>query len=127
MEEVKRYIWAAVNEMLTGFMEGDRPKIDQFLHEDATFWDSGEAPLCLGLKGLNEARARRPAAGTGPKVTSILPHSPVIDIYDGFAICRHYVDTDYSDNRTTRVIRNTAVWKKFPTGWFLIHNHEDVL
>lgn len=127
MEEVRKYIWAAVNEMLTGFMEGDRPKIDQFLREDATFWDSAEVPLCIGMKGLNEARARRPIDETDPMATSIVPHSPVIEVYENFAICRHYVDIDYTDNRTTRVIRNTAVWKKFADGWFLIHNHEDVI
>lgn len=127
MEEVKKYIWAAVNEMLSGFLEGDRPKIDQFLHEDATFWDSIEVPLCIGMKGLNEVRARRPKDGTGQKVTSIVPHTPVIDVYEDFAICRHYVNVDFSDTRTTEVIRNTAVWKKFSNGWFLIHNHEDVI
>jgi len=127
MEEVKKYIWDAVNEMLAGFYEGDRPKIDQFLHEDATFWDSSEVPLCLGMKGLNEARARRPKDGTGSKIISIVPHSPIIDVYDDFAICRHYVKTDYSDNSATKEMRNTSFWRKFPNGWFLIHNHEEVI
>jgi ketosteroid isomerase-like protein len=127
MADTKEYIWQAVRDMLDGFLEGDRPKIDRYIHEDCTFWDSSEPKLGFGLKDLNAIRDRRPKVDTGPKVVKIDAIEPIIDVYDDFAVCRHILHVRHSDSRPTEVIRNTAVWRKFPEGWFLIHNHEDEL
>ena len=53
MNDDQRYIWNGVLTMYEGFIEKNRPKIDQFIHEDCTVWDSSERDLAFGLKGLN--------------------------------------------------------------------------
>jgi ketosteroid isomerase-like protein len=121
MNDDQRYIW---NGVLT--IEKNRPKIDQFIHEDCTVWDSHERNLAFGLKGLNEVRARRPQDGSGPKVERIDATEPEITIYGDMAVARHYLTVVYAD-APSREIRNTGVWKKFDQGWQLVHNHEDEL
>lgn len=127
MEDTKKFIWSAVREMLDGHLANDRPRIDRYIHEDATMWDSEERDLVYGLAGLNEVRARRPVNGNGPQVARIDSIEPVIDVYDDFAICRHILKVYAPDETLIEEIRNTGVWKKFASGWFLIHNHEDKL
>ncbi|MEY2822804.1 MAG: hypothetical protein RLZZ485_440, partial [Actinomycetota bacterium] len=51
---------------------------------------------------------------------------PVITIYGDMAVNRHYLKVIYSD-APSREVRNTGVWKRFPQGWQLVHNHEDEL
>ena len=126
MNDDQRYIWNGVLTMYEGFIEKNRPKIDQFIHEDCTVWDSHERNLAFGLKGLNEVRARRPQDGSGPKVERIDATEPVINIYGDMAVARHYLTVVYAD-APSREIRNTGVWKKFDKGWQLVHNHEDEL
>lgn len=121
--EVKEYIWSGVRDMLDGFLAGE-PR-DQYIHEDCTIWDSDETELSLGLAGLNAIRARRPAPADRPKVTEIESLNPVIDVYGDFAVCRHWLVVHFADGRKPEHIRNTGVWRKFPQGWQLIHNHED--
>jgi ketosteroid isomerase-like protein len=128
MNDDQKYIWNGVLTMYEGFIEKDRPKIDQFINEDCTVWDSSERDLAFGLKGLNEVRARRPQDDSAPKVEKIDATDPVINIYGDFAVARHYLKVIYQSNSSpTREVRNTGVWKKFDKGWQLVHNHEDEL
>ncbi|CAB4817860.1 MAG: DUF4440 domain-containing protein [Actinobacteria bacterium] len=128
MDADKDYIWNGVLTMYEGFTEKNRPKIDKFIHEDCTVWDSSERDMAFGLKGLNEVRGRRPNDPTAPQVARIDAADPVIDIYGDFAVARHYLKVVYIDNASpTREIRNTGIWRKFPQGWQIIHNHEDEL
>lgn len=128
MNDDQRYIWNGVLTMYEGFIEKNRPKIDQFIHEDCTVWDSSERDLAFGLKGLNEVRARRPQDPSAPQVERIDASDPVITIYGDMAVARHYLKVVYLNNASpTREVRNTGVWKKFDTGWQLVHNHEDEL
>jgi len=90
MNDDQRYIWNGVLTMYEGFIEKNRPKIDQFIHEDCTVWDSHERNLAFGLKGLNEVRARRPQDGSGPKAERIDATEPEITIYGDMAVARHY-------------------------------------
>jgi ketosteroid isomerase-like protein len=114
--------------MYQGFIEKDRPKIDKFIHEDCTVWDSSERDLAFGLKGLNEIRGRRPNDPSAPQVEKIDATDPVIDVYGDFAVARHYLKVIYKNNSSpSREVRNTGIWRKFPQGWQLIHNHEDEL
>ena len=71
MNKDQEYIWNGVLTMYQGFIEKNRPKIDQFIHEDCTVWDSTERDLAFGLKGLNEIRSRRPKNDDAPKVERI--------------------------------------------------------
>jgi ketosteroid isomerase-like protein len=128
MNDDQRYIWNGVLTMYEGFIEKNRPKIDQFIHEDCTVWDSSERDLAFGLKGLNEIRARRPQDPSAPQVERIDATDPVITIYGDMAVARHYLKVVYVNNASpTREVRNTGVWKKFDQGWQLVHNHEDEL
>ena len=128
MNDDQRYIWNGVLTMYEGFIEKNRPKIDQFIHEDCTVWDSSERDLAFGLKGLNEVRARRPQDPSAPQVDRIDASDPVITIYGDMAVARHYLKVVYVNNASpTREVRNTGVWKKFEKGWQLVHNHEDEL
>jgi hypothetical protein len=127
MTDTKEFIWTAVREMLDGHLANDRPRIDRYIHKDATMWDSEERDLVYGLAGLNEVRARRPTKNDEQKVQRIESLEPVIDVYDDFAICRHILKIYVSDGSLIEEVRNTGVWRKFPDGWFLIHNHEDKL
>jgi hypothetical protein len=128
MNDDQRYIWNGVLTMYEGFIEKNRPKIDQFIHEDCTVWDSSERDLAFGLKGLNEVRARRPQDPSAPQVERIDASDPVITIYGDMAVARHYLKVVYVNNASpTREVRNTGVWKKFDKGWQLVHNHEDEL
>ena len=128
MQADKDYIWNGVLTMYEGFIEKDRPKIDQFINEDCTVWDSSERDLAFGISGLNAVRARRPHDPSAPKPEKIDATDPVIDIFGDFAIARHYLKVSYVDNASpTREIRNTGIWRKFPQGWQLVHNHEDEL
>ncbi len=128
MNDDQRYIWNGVLTMYEGFIEKNRPKIDQFIHEDCTVWDSSERDLAFGLKGLNEVRARRPQDPSAPQVERIDATDPVITIYGDMAVARHYLKVVYVNNASpTREVRNTGVWKKFDKGWQLVHNHEDEL
>lgn len=128
MKEDEDYIWNGVLTMYEGFMEGDRPKIDQFINEDCTVWDSTERDMAFGLSGLNAVRARRPQAVSGPKDEKIDAYDPVIDVFGDFAIARHYLKVSFINSGAPSIeIRNTGIWRKFPQGWQLIHNHEDEL
>jgi hypothetical protein len=128
MNDDQRYIWNGVLTMYEGFIEKNRPKIDQFIQEDCTVWDSSERDLAFGLKGLNEVRARRPQDPSAPQVERIDASDPVITIYGDMAVARHYLKVVYVNNASpTREVRNTGVWKKFEKGWQLVHNHEDEL
>ena len=126
-QESREYIWNSVLDMYAGFTSGDRERIDQYIAEDVTLWDSSERDLAFGKKGLNEVRARRPKDDLAPKVTKLDSYSPVIDIFGDLAICRHYLRVTFDTGLQSPEIRNTAVWKKFPQGWQIIHNHEDEL
>jgi hypothetical protein len=128
MKEVQDFIWNGILSMYEGFMEKDRPKIDQFINEDCTVWDSSERDLAFGLSGLNEVRARRPEGDSGPQVEKIDAYDPVINVFEDFAVVRHYLRVTYkNDELPSREIRNTGVWRKFPQGWQIIHGHEDEL
>jgi len=128
MKEDEEYIWNGVLTMYEGFMESDRPKIDQFINEDCTVWDSSERDMAFGLSGLNAVRARRPQENSGPPDEKIEAYDPVIDVIGDFAIARHYLKVSFQNEQTTPIeIRNTGIWRKFPQGWQLIHNHEDEL
>lgn len=67
-QDVKDYIWNGVLTMYQGFIEKDRPKIDVFINEDCTVWDSTERDMAFGIKGLNEVRGRRPNDPSAPQV-----------------------------------------------------------
>ena len=128
MNADKEYIWNGVLTMYEGFIEKDRPKIDKFINEDCTVWDSSERNMAFGIKGLNEVRSRRPNDPTAPQALRLDATDPVIDIYRDFAVVRHYLKVVYvNDSSPAREIRNTGIWHKFPQGWQLIHNHEDEL
>ena len=126
-QEVKDYIWNGVLDMYAGFISQDRERIDQYIHKDVTLWDSTERNLAFGMKGLNGVRARRPKEDNGPKVTRIDAIEPVIDIYGDFAICRHYLIVNFDQGQPPQEVRNTGIWRSFPEGWRIIHNHEDEL
>lgn len=123
----KDYIWSAVRAMLDGYLRNERAYVDSFIHPEVTLWDSVEKPLILGLEGLNALRDRRPAAERGDKVVEIQNLNPFIDILGDIAICRYELLVKFDGVTPDEHIRNTAVWKKFPAGWLVIHNHEDVL
>ena len=128
MDADKDYIWNGVLTMYEGFIEKNRPKIDVYINEDCTVWDSSERDMAFGIKGLNEVRERRPSDPSAPQVQSIDASDPVIDVFGDFAIARHYFKVVYKDNSSpTREVRNTGIWRKFPQGWQIIHNHEDEL
>ena len=128
MNADQEYMWNGVLTMYEGFIEKNRPKIDQFIHEDCTVWDSSERDMAFGIKGLNEVRGRRPTDPSAPQVERIDATDPVITIHGDVAIARHYFKVIYKDAASpTREVRNTGIWQKFPVGWQLIHNHEDEL
>lgn len=123
----KDAIWSGVQAILDGFLSKDRTRIDSFIHEDATLWDSSERPLVHGLGELNALRDRRPADGGGRKVLAIDAINPRIDIYGDVALCLYELVITFEDGSPEEHIRNTALWRKFPKGWLAIHNHEDVI
>lgn len=126
-ERAKSEIWANVRQMLDCFLNKDRVNADRHIHDDVTLWDSVEEPLIFGLKGLNALRDRRPNTPGGPTVTAIDNVNPTIDVFGDFAIARYELFVHFSDATPTEHIRNSAVWRRFPSGWKVIHNHEDVI
>lgn len=123
----KDEIWRNVRHMLDCFLTKDRANADKHIHEDVTLWDSVEAPLIFGLKGLNDLRDRRPTTQSGPAVLTIENLNPTIDIFGDFAIARYELLVHFDGGAPVEHIRNSAVWRKFADGWKVIHNHEDVI
>lgn len=127
-DDVRRYIWDAVQEMYAAHIAGDRGPSARYLHEDMTIWDSEEEPLVHGTAGLEAVRDRRPADPGSARVTAIDTGEPLIDVWDDVALCRHVLTVRFADPGTPpQRIRNTGVWRRFPDGWRIAHNHEDVL
>ena len=123
----KAYIWCGVRKMLDSFLAGDRQTADDFIHQDVTLWDSVEPELIMGLEGLNALRDARPASAGPSNVKEICNENPVIDIYGDIAVVRYDLFVRFKNEAPDEIIRNSAVWRKFPEGWLVIHNHEDVL
>lgn len=123
----KAYIWSGVRKMLDSFLAGDRQSADDFIHESVTLWDSVQPKLIIGLSGLNALRDARPASAGPTVVKEILTENPVIDIYGDIAIVRYELIVHFNNGAPDENIRNSAVWRRFPEGWLVIHNHEDVL
>jgi len=48
MNADQEYIWNGVLTMYEGFIEKNRPKIDKFINEDCTVWDSTERDMAFG-------------------------------------------------------------------------------
>lgn len=119
-------IWDAVLDMYDGFLTGDRARIDRHIHDDATVWDSEEPDLAIGRHQLDEIRSRRPSDPGANQVTDLKASSPVIDVWDDTAVCRHLLLVTFADAPAQHV-RNTGVWRRFDGRWQLVHNHEDVL
>ena len=120
-------IWKNVREMLDCYLNKDRANADKHIHADVTLWDSVEEQLIFGLSGLNALRDRRPNNPDGPKVLKIDNINPVISVINDFAIARYELVIHFDDNTASEHIRNTAIWRKFSSGWKVIHNHEDVI
>ena len=123
----KEYIWAGVRKMLDSFLAGDRQTADDFIHQDVTLWDSVERELIVGLAGLNALRDSRPVSAGPTVVQEIRNENPVIDIYGDVAVVRYDLTIRFKNGAPDEKIRNSAVWRRFPEGWLVIHNHEDVL
>lgn len=123
----KAYIWSGVRKMLDSFLAADRKSADDFIHQDATMWDSVQPKLIVGLDGLNALRDARPASAGPSNVAEIMTENPVIDIYGDIAVLRYELVVRFKDGSPDENIRNSAVWRRFPEGWLVIHNHEDVL
>ena len=113
--------------MLDSFLAGDRQTADDFIHQDVTLWDSVVPELIMGLDGLNALRDARPASAGPSSVKEICNENPVIDIYGDIAVVRYDLFVRFKNEAPDEIIRNSAVWRRFPEGWLVIHNHEDVL
>ena len=123
----KEYIWSGVRKMLDSFLAGDRQTADDFIHQDVTIWDSVEPKLIMGTAGLNALRDLRPVTSGPSVVKEIINQNPIIDIYGDIALLRYDLIVRFNNGAPDEHIRNSAVWRKFPEGWLVIHNHEDVL
>ncbi len=121
-------IWTGVHEMYAGFLAADRPRIDAYIADDATIWDSEEPDLARGKAALDEIRARRPSDASAPKVADLQASAPVIDVWGDTAVCRHQLLVTFVDDAApAQRIRNTGVWRRIDGRWQVVHNHEDVL
>lgn len=118
-------IWSNQQEMYAGFEEGNRARTDQHIHESCTIWDSGHWGMVVGLDGLNAVRAARPTGPDLPVVASLTALEPRIDVIGDIAIARHLARVVYEGDVPDKHIRNTGIWRRFPEGWKLIHNHEE--
>ena len=123
----KAYIWSGVRKMLDSFLAGDRQTADDFIHQDVTLWDSVVPELIIGLEGLNALRDARTVSAGPSSIKEISNENPVIDIYGDIAVVRYDLFVRFKNEAPDEIIRNSAVWRKFPEGWLVIHNHEDVL
>lgn len=117
-------IWANQQEMYAGFEEGNRARTDQHIHPSCTIWDSGHWDMVVGLDGLNAVRAARPTGNDQPVVVSLTAIDPMIEVIGDIAIARHRAVVVYEGDVPDKHIRNTGIWRRFPEGWKLIHNHE---
>ena len=108
--------------------QGDTDRIDTYIHPDATIWDAEQPDLVQGRSGLNAIRSSRQVGPDAPVVIDVVAESPVIDIFDDFAVDRHYLTVHYAaDGHASDRIRNTGVWRRTSEGWKIVHNHEDLL
>ena len=122
MDDDQETIWAALNEIYSGFLAGDPARTDRQIDPAATIWDSAEPDLIRGKDELDALRRRRPPS-TPPD--ELAASDPVIDVWGDVALVRHLL-TVVEGEQTTR-IRNTSVWRRRAGSWLVVHNHEDVL
>ncbi|MGW9213338.1 DUF4440 domain-containing protein [Embleya sp. NPDC055664] len=130
--EDRAAVWSALLDIYAGFTAGDRERIDRRIHPEATIWDSAAPELLFGRADLDRIRAERPVGPDAPVVTGIHASDEVIDIWDDTALARYNLRVDFAPAADGTVlpsehIRNTAVARRFPQGWLVVHNHEDVL
>ena len=126
-QDVREFIWSAVQEMYAAHIAGDRGPSARYLHPDMTLWDSDEVPLVHGTAGLEALRDRRPQGPDAPRVTAIEAVDPVIDVWGDVALCRHVLVVHSTGGAPPQTVRNTGVWRRHADGWKLAHNHEDVV
>ena len=120
-------IWAATVDIYEGFLAGDRGRIDQHLHPEATFWDSDESEMIRGTAALDGARDGRPASGGNSAVVALDAVDPVIDVWGKIALARHWVTVRFADEAVPpQDVRVTTVWRLVDNEWLAVHNHEDV-
>ncbi|WP_331767710.1 DUF4440 domain-containing protein [Embleya sp. NBC_00896] len=130
--EDRAAVWAALCDIYAGFTAHDRERIDRRIHPEATIWDSAVTPLLFGRADLDWVRAQRPTGEGAPVVAGIHAHDEVIDVWEDTALARYLLRVDFApaaDGTTAAPerIRNTAVVRRFPQGWLVVHNHEDLL
>jgi hypothetical protein len=130
--EDRAAVWAALRDIYAGFVASDRERIDSRIHPEATMWDSAATELLFGRTDLDRIRAARPTGDDVPVVSGIHAYDEVIDVWGDTALARYALRVDFSaalDGTTAAPehIRNTAVVRRFPEGWLVVHNHEDLL
>lgn len=118
-------IWSLLTRVYQAFTDGDRDTIDAQLDPAATIWDSGTRELLRGKADLDRVRAARTEP---PEGIRLKPYDPVINVYGEFAVACYWLAVDYGAGGRTELIRNTAVLRRAdtPSGWHVIHLHEDV-
>jgi hypothetical protein len=115
-----------VDEIYAAFLAADPGQLDSYLDPDITIWVPSEFPLALGLAGLDEMRARRPADSGVNTATSIAVHEMRVDSHEDVAWSTHVLVVQLAAGET-QVMRCTQVWRRIAGRWVQVHSHEDLL
>jgi ketosteroid isomerase-like protein len=117
---------AIMDEIYAAFLSGDTKTLDSHLDPDITIWVPSEAPLVLGVSGLNALRARRPSDSGVNTTTSISVHDLQVDSHQDIAWARWILVVEFSSG-PVEVMRCSAVWRLVDGQWLQVHSHEDLL
>ena len=121
IESIIRAIYAA-------FKEGNRKKVDSFIHPDVTVWEASTSELICGLTQLEQIRnsERERMDSRGPLTLDL--EEPVIDVWGDAAIARYYLNYSFDPpNSTSGRIRITDIYRRCEGKWLAVHHHEGLV
>lgn len=127
-EASKAEIESIIREIYSAFKEGNRKKIDNFIHPDITVWEASTSELICGLTQLEQIRTseRERMDSRGPLTLDL--EDPLIDTWGDAAIARYYLKYSFAPpNSASGHVRITDIYRRYDGKWLAVHHHEGLV
>ncbi|MHC9043755.1 nuclear transport factor 2 family protein [Microbacterium saperdae] len=116
-------VWKVVTEVYAAYMEKDRPRLVGLFTDDCTLWESSNPRTRFGHE--MKASAAEPEAWRMPVALRAI--NPDISVWAHTALVRHELQAQFADPSLDESLRVTAVLRRTPSGWRIVHHHEELL